>query len=198
MTPHTIPQTVLFPDLFAKPLVATFDQEHDQEHASSDGGAVLLKAAERVYGVVKAFARCLADQRAPGKIRHTLADLIGQRIFGIACGHADGNDADHLADDPINKLLLGRVPVSGAPLASQPTISRFENGASRAALYRMGRELAACVIERHRCQRCSATRRWLAFSSSPDVARPRMRHQRDRHLPRQGAQLRAAALMSFQ
>ena len=64
MTPHTIPQTVLFPDLFDKPLVATFNQEH----ASSDGGAVLLKAAERVYGLVKAFARCLADKRAPGKI----------------------------------------------------------------------------------------------------------------------------------
>ena len=74
MTPHTIPQAVLFPDLFDKPLVATFNQEH----ASSDGGAVLLKAAERVYGLVKAFARCLADKRAPGKIRHTLADLIGE------------------------------------------------------------------------------------------------------------------------
>ena len=125
MTPHTIPQTVLFPDLFDTPLVATFDQEH----ASSDGGAVLLKAAERVYGVVTAFARCLADKRAPGKIRHTFEDLIGQRVFGIACGHPDGNDADHLADDPIHKLLLGRDPVAGAPLASQPTISRFENGA---------------------------------------------------------------------
>ena len=146
MTPDTIPQTVLFPDLFAKPLVATFDREQ----ASSDGGAVLLKAAERVYGVVKAFARCLADRRAPGKIRHTLEDLIGQRVFGIACGHPDGNDADHLADDPIHKLLLDRDPLAGAPLASQPTISRFENGAGRAALYRMGRELAACVIERHR------------------------------------------------
>ena len=55
-----------------------------------------------------------------------------------------------MADDPIHKLLLGRDPVSGAALASQPTISRFENGASRTALYRMGRELAACVIERHR------------------------------------------------
>ena len=119
MTPDTIPQSVLFPDLFDKPLVATFNQEH----ASSDGGAVLLKAAERVYGLVKAFARCLADKRAPGKIRHTLADLIGQRVFGIACGHPDGNDADHLADDPIHKLLLGRDPVSGAPLASQPTIT---------------------------------------------------------------------------
>ena len=116
---HTIPQTVLFPDLFDKPLVATFNQEH----ASSDGGAVLLKAAERVYGLVKAFARCLADKRAAEKIRHTFTDLIGQRIFGIACDHPDGNDADHLADDPIHKLLLGRDPVSGAPLASQPTLA---------------------------------------------------------------------------
>ena len=129
MTPHTVPQTVLFPDLFDKPLVATFNQEH----ASSDGGAVLLKAAERVYGLVKAFARCLADKRAPGKIRHTFADLIGQRVFGIACGHPDGNDADHLADDPIHKLLLDRDPLAGAPLASQPTISRFENGPGEVA-----------------------------------------------------------------
>ena len=146
MTPDTISQTVLFPDLFDKPLVATFDQQQ----ASSDGGGVLLKAAERVYGLVKAFAGCLTDKRAPEKIRHTLADVIGQRIFGIACGHPDGNDADHLADDPIHKLLLGRDPVTGARLASQPTISRFENDVRRSALYRMGRELAACVIDRHR------------------------------------------------
>ena len=146
MTPDTVSQTVLFPDLFDKPLVATFDEQH----ASSDGGGILLKAAERVYGLVKAFAGCLTDKRAPEKIRHTLADVIGQRIFGIACGHQDGNDADHLADDPIHKLLLGRDPVTGARLASQPTISRFENDVRRTALYRMGRELAACVIERHR------------------------------------------------
>ena len=146
MTLTKISQTVLFPDLFDKPLVATFKREQ----ASSDGGAVLLKAAERVYGLVKAFAGCLADKRVPEKIRHTLAELIGQRIFGIACGHPDGNDADDLAEDPIHKLLLGRDPVAGAPLASQPTISRFENSAGRGALYRMARELAACVIERHR------------------------------------------------
>ena len=145
MTTHTIPQTVLFPDLFDKPLVATFDRRH----ASSDGGAVLLKAAERVYGLVAGFARCLVDRREPGKIRHTLAELLGQRIFGIACGHPDGNDADHLADDPIHKLLLGRDPVAGEALASQPTISRFENGVGRSALYELGRELAMRVIERH-------------------------------------------------
>ena len=146
MTPHTIPQTVLFPDLADRPLVAAFDREQ----ASSDGGGVLLKAAERAYGLVKRLAGCLADRRAPGKTRHTFEDLIGQRIFGIACGHPDGNDADGLAEDPIHKLLLGRDPVDGARLGSQPTISRFENRAGRGALFRMARELAASVIERHR------------------------------------------------
>ena len=57
MTTDTVPQTVLFPDLFDKPLFAQFNQEQ----ASSDGGAILLKAAERIYGLVKAFAGCLFD-----------------------------------------------------------------------------------------------------------------------------------------
>ena len=146
MTFDTIPQTVLFPDLFDKPLVAEFDSQE----TSSDGGAVLLEAAERVYGLIKAFARCLVDKRAPDKIRHTLEELIGQRVFGIACGHPDGNDGDRLADDPIHKLLLGRDPVAGERLASQPALSRFENAVGRNALYRMGCELARRVIERHR------------------------------------------------
>ena len=99
MSPDTIPQTVLFPDLFDKPLFA-----------SSDSGAILLKAAERTYGLVKALAGCLFDTRAPDKIRHTLAELFGQRIFGIACGHPDCNDAERLADDPIHKLLFEGRP----------------------------------------------------------------------------------------
>ena len=80
MTPDTVPRRVLFPDLVAKPLVGTFDRRH----ASSDGGTVLLKAAECVYCLVKAFARCLVDKRAPDRIRHTLEDLTGQRVFGLA------------------------------------------------------------------------------------------------------------------
>ena len=162
MTTDTEPQTVLFPDLFDKPLFAKFNQEQ----ASSDGGAVLLKAAERVYGLVKAFARRLSDKRAPEKIRHTLADLIGQRIFGIACGHPDCNDAEHLAADPIHKLLLGRDPVAGESLASPPTLSRFENAAGRGALYDMGCELAARVVERHR-RRLGRVRR-ITIDSGPD------------------------------
>ena len=70
---------------------------------------------------------------AGGIVRPT-ADLIGQQIFGIACGHPDRNDAEHLADDPIHKLLLDRDPVAGESLASQPTPSRFENAAGSGAL----------------------------------------------------------------
>src|SRR3990172_4092858 len=124
---ETIPQPVLFPDLFERPVVATFDQPH----ASSDGGAVLLAAAERRYDLIAGFAPCLVDDRQSGKVRHTLHDLLAQRVFGLACGYPDANDADRLAEDPIQKLLLGRDPVAGAPLASQPPPSRFENGPGR-------------------------------------------------------------------
>ena len=162
MSSDTIPQTVLFPDLFDKPLVATFDQPH----ASSDGGAVLLNAAERPYGLIDGFARCLVDDRQPGKVQHTLRDLLAQRIFGLACGYPDANDADRLADDPIQKLLLDRDPIVGDPLASQPTISRFENGVASQALYAMGRELAARVVERHR-QRLHGRARRITIDLDP-------------------------------
>ncbi len=162
MTTPRIPQTVLFPDLFNRPLVAAFDQPH----ASSDGGAVLLKAAERRYGLIDGFARSLVDERQPAKVRHTLADLLAQRIFGLACGHTDANDADRLADDPIHKLLLGRDPIAGDPLASQPTISRFENRVGVQALYALGHELAASVIDRHR-QRLHGRARRITIDLDP-------------------------------
>ena len=146
MTDDTIPQTVLFPDLFAKPLVATFDQAH----ASSDGGAILLKAVDRRLDLTARLAACLTDTRDPTRVTHALTDVLAQRVFGIAAGYPDGNDADRLAEDPIQKLLLDRHPVQGQALASQPTISRFENGVGPRALYRVGRELAATVIDRHR------------------------------------------------
>lgn len=146
MVNDTIAQTVLFPDLFAKPLVVTFDQAH----ASSDGGAVLLKAADRRLGLIEQLAATLTDGRTPTRVTHSLRDLFAQRVFAIACGHPDGNDADALADDPIYKLLLDRDPLTGPRLASQPTVSRFENAATPRALYRMGETLADVVIARHR------------------------------------------------
>ena len=162
MRDDTIPRTVLFPDLCAKPVLATFDQPH----ASSDGGAILLKAAEARYGLIDGFVRCLVEDRQVGKVRHTLADLLAQRIYGLACGYPDANDAARLAADPMHKLLLGRDPVDGAPLASQPTISRFENHVERRALWAMGRELAASVIERHQ-QRLHGRARRITIDLDP-------------------------------
>ena len=162
MNDDTIPQTVLFPDLFNKPLVATFDQPH----ASSDGGAVLLKAADARYGLIEGLARCLVDDRQPGKVRHALTDLLAQRIFGLACGHPDANDAARLADDPMHTRLLGRDPIVGDPLASQPTISRFENQVGVPELYAMGCALAASVIARHR-QRLHGRARRITIDLDP-------------------------------
>ena len=145
MNEPTITQPVIFPDLFEKPIHATFDQTH----ASSDGGAVLLKAAEQRYGLIDGMAECLRDRRQAGKIRHPVRDLLAQRVFGLACGYPDANDADRLAEDPIQKLLLDRDPITGARLASQPTISRVENAVPRATLIAMAEDLAVRVIARH-------------------------------------------------
>lgn len=129
-----------------KPVVARFDQAQ----ASTDGGAVLLKALDDRLRMTDHLARCLVDRRDPEKIRHSVRDLLRQRIFGLACGYEDANDAARLADDPLHKLAVGRDPVTGAALASQPTLSRFENAVGPWTLARMGRTLAATVIAHHR------------------------------------------------
>ena len=146
MTEDTTTQCLLFPELFRKPVYARFDQEL----GSSDGGAVLLRAADHRLGLTERLAGCLRDRRDASKIAHELGELLSQRVFGIACGYADTNDAARLAEDPIHKMLVGRDPIDGDALASQPTLSRFENRVGTRELYRMGEALADVVIERHR------------------------------------------------
>src|SRR5881397_1148082 len=136
---------VLFPELFDRPLTACFDVPN----ASSDGGAVLLKAADRRLSLIPRLAAALVDGRQQGKVRHALADLLGQRSHGLALGYEDANDAARLADDPIHKLLLGRDPVTGDALASQPTLSRFENDVTRGELLAMSEALFEAVLARH-------------------------------------------------
>jgi hypothetical protein len=136
----------LFPQLFGKRVVAQFDQPH----GSSDGGALLLKACDEQLGLTRRLSECLKEDRQSGKIKHTLQELISQRVYAIACGYADCNDAARLAEDPIHKLLVGRDPLAGQALASQPTLSRFENTVGPKALYRMGEALADTVIKRQR------------------------------------------------
>jgi hypothetical protein len=143
---HTTTQCVLFPGIFKRPVVAQFDQSQ----SSSDGGAVLLRAADRELGLITALTACLRDDRQEAKVRHEIDELLTQRIMAIACGYEDANDAARLAGDPVHKLLVGRDPVQGEDLASQPTLSRFENSVGRKELFRVGEALADTVIERHR------------------------------------------------
>ena len=146
MSEHTTTQCVLFGGIFERPVVVQFDQPE----SSSDGGAILLKAADRRLGLTEVLAACLEDERQAGKVDHEVDELLMQRVMALACGHADANDAARLASDPMHKLLVDRDPKQGLDLASQSTISRFENSVDRKELYRLGEGLAEVVIERHR------------------------------------------------
>ena len=149
MADHNTTQCWLFEDLARRAVTVRFDQER----GSSDGGAVLLGAADRRLGLSEALAGCIREERDRLRVVHEIADLVRQRVYAIACGYPDGNDAARLSADPVHKLLVGRDPVGASDLASQPTLSRFENAADRADLYRMAEALAERVIERHRRRR---------------------------------------------
>lgn len=139
-------QSVLFPALFSKPIQVLFDESQ----LSSDGGGLLLKAVDEQLGLTEALAACLRDGREQGKVTHSLEEALRQRVFGIALGYPDANDATRLAHDPIHKLMLGRDPIEGERLASQPTISRMENGVGRAELFQMSQALVETVLRRHK------------------------------------------------
>lgn len=137
---------VLFPDLFGRPLTASFDLEA----GTSDGGAVFLKAIDSRLGLTEELAWCIRDDRQAGKVDHEVAELLSQRIFGLALGYADCNDVARLTGDPIHRLMSLGAITEEDELASQPTLSRFENSVGPGDLYRMGEVLSSVVIDRHR------------------------------------------------
>lgn len=115
------------PAVRSKKLTVDFDGGNQ----SSDAGVLLLRAAERKVGVISALAAALPDRRDPARIRHRLTEIIGARVFGICCGWEDAIDHNRLRHDPALKMAVGRQPQMGAALASQSTISRFENAPSK-------------------------------------------------------------------
>ncbi len=113
----------LFPAVGRKKLTAAFDGGR----MTSDGGVLLLAAAERRLGVAGRLAKLIADPRNPAFVTHSIADILRARMLAIACGYEDADDLDHLRTDPGFKLACGRLPDSGRDLCSQPTVSRWEN-----------------------------------------------------------------------
>src|SRR5712691_1000990 len=126
------------------------DLAFDGGRLSSDAGLVLLQDPDEQLGFTRALAAVLQDPRDPRRVHFPLHDLLKQRVLQIAAGYEDANDANTLRHDPLFKLLLERLPDTGPPLASQPTLSRFENHVSRTALYRMARVLVEQFIASYR------------------------------------------------
>jgi Transposase DDE domain group 1 len=117
-----------FPLLGPKPVQVDFTGGS----LSSDGGLLLLAQLDQQLGLTKRVAACLKDPRLPERIRHSLLDLIRQRVYQIAAGYEDANDATALRSDPALKVAVGRCPQSDPDLASQPTLSRLESTVTEA------------------------------------------------------------------
>jgi len=115
--------------------------DFDGGTVSSDGGLLLLRAAERRLGVCRRLADAMPDRRDPERVRHAMFEMVMARAAAIACGHEDAIDLDRLRHDPLMKVAVGRCPESGAALASQSTISRLENAPSKSEAARLSAAL---------------------------------------------------------
>jgi hypothetical protein len=107
---------------------------------TSDGGLLWLANTDEELGLCEAMAKHVPEWRKR-EGDHSLVALLKQRVYQIACGYEDQNDSDTLREDPLLKLVCGSLPESGRELASQPTISRFENAVSARACYLMAEAL---------------------------------------------------------
>jgi hypothetical protein len=117
---------------------------------TSDAGGLLLREADRRLHLTKQLAACLTDPRDPAKITHELQTMLAQRIFGIALGYEDLNDHDTLREDPLFAVLAEKRPDPEGPLASPPTLCRFENGTDRQSLVRLSEVFVETFIASHR------------------------------------------------
>ena len=135
---------------FVGPAPLPVEARFDGGRLTSDGGLPWLDQAESTLGLCATFATAVPDWRR-GPVRHSLETLVRQRVFQIACGYEDQDDADVLRTDPLLKLVCGRLPETGHDLASQPTLSRLENAVDARACYRLAVALGETYLrERER------------------------------------------------
>jgi hypothetical protein len=113
---------VSFDFLGSKPVVV----EPSASQTSSDAGLLPIRQLDEQLGLTRQFAGALTDRRRGGSVGHSFLEMTRARIYGILADYVDQNDHDVLRSDPIFKLLCGRS-IDDEDLASQPTLSRFEN-----------------------------------------------------------------------
>jgi hypothetical protein len=116
---------------------------------SSDTGLLAVRQLEQKLGWLSEAASLLADSRRPDRTRLDVLTLLRQRVFGLIAGYEDQNDHDRMRTDPVLKLSCGRSPQAD-PLASQPTLSRFENQLSAREVTCLNRLLVRHYIGLHR------------------------------------------------
>lgn len=131
------------PILSLFPLSKKIEVSFTGDRISSDGGLLLLREVESQLGLINRISNCIQDERDQRYIDHTIEEMLTQRVFQIAAGYEDCNDCNDLRSDPILKTCAGRFPQSGTDLASQPTMSRLENSASKKDLYQVGK----CLVD---------------------------------------------------
>jgi Transposase DDE domain group 1 len=135
---YSNPEQLCFPPVAGQTLRADFEGGA----LSSDFGALLLRGIDRQIGLTERLAAAIHDKRHQSSIDHPLRDLLAQRIYQLASGYADANDANHLRHDPVFKLGVERCPLDPThDLASAPTFSRLEHQIDRKDLYRLTRAL---------------------------------------------------------
>jgi hypothetical protein len=134
-------------------LTVTFDDGH----ISKDAGVLLLRQLDETMGLTRELARSLAEWRDPRLTVHSLEDMVRERVFGICQGYEDCNDAATLREEPLFKAACDRG-ADGAALASQPSLSRFENRAAKGGLEAAKLVLIDHFIRRYK-RRCTRPRR---------------------------------------
>jgi hypothetical protein len=125
---------------------------------SSDLGALVLGAVDQRIGLIGRLVEAIGDCRDPRYITHSMRDLLTQRIFQMASGYEDGNDANALRHDPLFKLAAGRAPLDADnALACGATHSRLEGSLQRRDIYRMACALVAQFIAGYECAPATIT-----------------------------------------
>ena len=132
MTTECIQKSFPFHPHSQREVVARFDGGA----ITTDGGGLLLREVERYTGIIEQFAGCFTDHRSAALIEHSVQELVGQRIYGLALGYEDLNDHDDLRRDPLLATLVGksdptgedrlRKRDAGKPLAGKSTLNRLE------------------------------------------------------------------------
>jgi hypothetical protein len=120
-----------FEALGSRKIVARFDGGT----ISSDGGAFLLRQTDRRLNLLPRLAECFLDGRNPNMVDHPIAEMLSQRVYGLALGYEDLNDHEQLRNDPVFGIVAGREELE-RPLAGKSTLNRMELGAGEKDRYK--------------------------------------------------------------